>query len=344
MKTERKAWRNAGIVLLLTMVATPFIAAQQATPTVVTRPASPARASAPGDAIQVHGHWIIDVRNPDGTLASHHDFQNALLPAGQQLLSYLVSNAASIVTWDIRLRTSSLDGTGPCEPAVDTDSSCYIVGPGSTLFPTPNLPNVFATGSFVRTPAGTLEISGNVTAASAQSIGYVESIAEPTGFGLTPFSGRALATPIQVAVGQILYVKVIVSFGEPDTGGGGGGSGLDSDGDGIPDTLDACPADPNPSVNGVPTPCPPTLATIHEIKLSAPPTGTAFTVNGAFVTDVSASAFTINDDTEPDPVNGLVIQLNGLPAPTVGNVVTVSFAVTGSNSFSAIAITVTGNQ
>ena len=31
-----------------------------------------------GEGIAVHGRWIIDVRNPDGTLVSHQDFENAI--------------------------------------------------------------------------------------------------------------------------------------------------------------------------------------------------------------------------------------------------------------------------
>jgi len=27
----------------------------------------------------VHGHWTIDVREPDGTLVSHNEFENALV-------------------------------------------------------------------------------------------------------------------------------------------------------------------------------------------------------------------------------------------------------------------------
>ena len=44
---------------------------------VVSPPARPP-ASAPHEGIKVHGHWTIDVRDPDGRLASHTDFENNL--------------------------------------------------------------------------------------------------------------------------------------------------------------------------------------------------------------------------------------------------------------------------
>jgi hypothetical protein len=339
MKTLRKAWRDAGIVLLLAMAATPFIAAQQPTSNAANRLASSVRGPAPGDAIQVHGHWIIDVRNPDGTLAAHHDFQNALLPSGQQVLSYLVSNASSIVTWDLRLRASQLDGSGPCAPN-GADTSCYIAGPGS-LLPTimQNGPNVFTTGSFVRTAAGALEISGNITAATAQAIGHVESVAELAGaLSLQPFSARELATPIQVAAGQIVYVKVIVTFGEPDTGGGGGGSTLDTDGDGVPDALDPCPNAANPFINGVGY-CP---ATISEINVGNVSAGSHVALTNAVVTGVGASTILITDNGNPGAV--LTVQLNALTPPVTGNIVTVLGTVIDPNTLSAVSITVTGSQ
>ena len=39
----------------------------------------------------VHGHWTIDVRNPDGKLGSHTEFENALQPQGADILTGLLS-------------------------------------------------------------------------------------------------------------------------------------------------------------------------------------------------------------------------------------------------------------
>ena len=36
------------------------------------RPAAKLPAKSPHEGITVHGHWTIDVKNPDGTVASHH--------------------------------------------------------------------------------------------------------------------------------------------------------------------------------------------------------------------------------------------------------------------------------
>jgi hypothetical protein len=53
-------------------------------PGAATKPASTKPAAKPitprgqSDGIKVHGHWTIEVRNPDGTLAKHSEFENSL--------------------------------------------------------------------------------------------------------------------------------------------------------------------------------------------------------------------------------------------------------------------------
>jgi hypothetical protein len=32
----------------------------------------------PQEGIKVHGHWVIEVRNPDGTLSTRREFENGL--------------------------------------------------------------------------------------------------------------------------------------------------------------------------------------------------------------------------------------------------------------------------
>src|SRR5713226_6208411 len=49
---------------------------------------TPTKASAASESggqkegIKVHGHWTIDVRNPDGTLVTHREFENSLAASG----------------------------------------------------------------------------------------------------------------------------------------------------------------------------------------------------------------------------------------------------------------------
>ena len=46
---------------------------------------------AASDGIQVHGHWTMTVSNPDGSVDAVHEFDNALLSSGRNLLARLLT-------------------------------------------------------------------------------------------------------------------------------------------------------------------------------------------------------------------------------------------------------------
>jgi len=65
------------------------------------------------DGIKVHGHWTIEVRNPDGTLVSHTEFENALCttpssnaqtasPYGDSVIANLLSGNYVTGGWNIQ--------------------------------------------------------------------------------------------------------------------------------------------------------------------------------------------------------------------------------------------------
>ena len=66
-------------------------------PNVSGRRKETAKPDKPGQqGIKVHGHWVIDLKNPDGTLVRHLDFENSLVSSGfaisgSQLLALLIS-------------------------------------------------------------------------------------------------------------------------------------------------------------------------------------------------------------------------------------------------------------
>jgi hypothetical protein len=55
-------------------------------------PAEKSAAKGPHEGITIHGHWTIEVKNPDGTIASRQDFENAIDPIeGADALTGLLS-------------------------------------------------------------------------------------------------------------------------------------------------------------------------------------------------------------------------------------------------------------
>ena len=77
------------------------------------RTAEQSPASGMNTGIKVHGHWTIDVLNPDGTLVKHVEFENALTLVGAETLPLILGRAATPGAWAIGL------GYGAVGPAPD---------------------------------------------------------------------------------------------------------------------------------------------------------------------------------------------------------------------------------
>lgn len=82
-------------------------------------------------SLKVHGHWVINVSNPDGTQVQHHEFENSL-DAGSGaggVLSGLLGGQFSMGSFMIALGYS---GTGPCQGSVTFPGWCAMVTNPST--------------------------------------------------------------------------------------------------------------------------------------------------------------------------------------------------------------------
>lgn len=144
---------------------------------------------APQDGIKVHGHWIIEVRNPDGSLVTHREFENSLCCNGPALLAGCLVNGCSKGGWDIIFYTVNA-GTVCANPingnVCDINPAIPTLNPGGTSF----------------------TLNASFTAATAGSINHVGTNANVVGGG---FSGTGLA-PTAVLAGQIVQFSVVFSF------------------------------------------------------------------------------------------------------------------------------------
>jgi len=177
-------------------------------------PAAAQEAQGPREGIKVHGHWVIDIKGADGTLVSHREFENALLPPGKLALSHLLARRSIAGIWKITLTNNGPDPS-PCgvvvlgglqypryceiseAQAVGTESTNLVVSPSTTA------PTLTLAGSVQASGAGVVE---NV---------YTElNVCDPapgstcTGF---VFSGTPIS-PITIAKDQIVQVSVTFSF------------------------------------------------------------------------------------------------------------------------------------
>jgi hypothetical protein len=147
------------------------------------------------EGIHVHGHWTIEVRNPDGKLVSHTEFENSLISGeGDALLAQLLTGGQTLGNWLVFLNTSALPPNsypysqpGPC--GTSGVSACILGQSGSSAFTqtlSPITPttcatngNCFSTLSVSVTGANRNEVqlTGTATADTSGSIGSVTSLA-----------------------------------------------------------------------------------------------------------------------------------------------------------------------
>lgn len=173
--------------------------------------------SGPQEGIKVHGHWSIVIKNPDGSVASRHEFENSLVNTGPDLLAELLARIASPGAWEINLLNTQAGGSA-CGGV-----GCFIIEPGIATGGSTNL-----TVTYVANPARTI-LQGSFQASAAGDIAQVQTIyfvcpssVSPTAcpgslgaaglFGVQPFTARALPAPITVQSGQIVQVSVTFTF------------------------------------------------------------------------------------------------------------------------------------
>jgi hypothetical protein len=153
-------------------------------------------AGGPSEGIKVHGHWTIEIRNPDGSLVSHSEFENALVPIqGPELLAGVLANQLNVSSWELFLSDGSPDGRGPCSGGY----GCLASGLGLEL---------------VGTEA--LQLKATFTATHDSVIRHVSTAGVEDGTSRFPhrFTQRDLAQgeERQVVAGQIIQVTVVFSF------------------------------------------------------------------------------------------------------------------------------------
>lgn len=216
---EISGWIGRAIVVLaLVLQMTPAAAAQsaKAKPVAATKTGAAAKPSGgPQEGIKVHGHWVIEVRNPDGTLAIRREFKNSLNLAGKNVLAALLTRNASAGTWSVAV----FDGLCPVNSVGSTvcrlfDPATGAVGSANdfiTLTAALSLPG----DAFVLSGSFTAANSGNVTGV-ATGLGSCPATQTPTSCTLADvivqFSGTSVTPPVPVQQGQIVQVKVIFSF------------------------------------------------------------------------------------------------------------------------------------
>ncbi len=170
------------------------------------------RAGGPWEGIKVHGHWTIDIKNPDGTPVATHEFENALQSPGAINMATFLGRVNAPGLWAVLLY--SPDGAPNCTasgvPCVMSENRFFAATGGdlAVSVPTsgPNQERLVLTGSFTSPDARSFyrAISG-VRLCPTGQVGCSPG-AIGGNFTLKDF------TPIDVQAGQIVQVTVVIGF------------------------------------------------------------------------------------------------------------------------------------
>jgi len=177
------------------------------------------------EGIQVHGHWTIEVRDPDGRVVTHREFENSLTAAGQGVLANVLSNqgnpAGYIVlgSWAVALCNSGgtecysqtapisnefifdleQQGSQTANPSTCNGSVSNVTTPFPYLYvcyPTLTMPQP----SVLPSNGGVLALSGNIPSSPLTGEVYIDTVEtvinECTATAAQPYSASAcFATP-----------------------------------------------------------------------------------------------------------------------------------------------------
>ena len=174
----------------------------------------------PAEGIKVHGHWLIEIRDPDGTIASRREFDNALLEPSA--LAGILARRWSVGLWEI-----DLFGNAPSPFGADLVTATE--GPDLTIEVPASGPNagklvMKARGAFRTTAAGRLALVRtrlNLCPANQPPSNPTSCLPQvpftgcllPGSIVLAPGGACAgITQPIDVQADQGIDVTVVLSF------------------------------------------------------------------------------------------------------------------------------------
>lgn len=175
--------------------------------------------------IKVHGHWEINVINPDGGIAQSIAFENALTAHGMRQLIYLLSGQGRVgrdtsgdLLWDLQTRVSGVADTQECNDITGNTASGAASPDNAPTRASVSIPNDYLSFTLSRL----MLVPDSCVLADTFTISDVHSgrrdwidealNGNPPHFASLPFTFKTLPAPIVVAQGQAVSIKATFSF------------------------------------------------------------------------------------------------------------------------------------
>jgi hypothetical protein len=166
-------------------------------------PANKEHAGGPQEGIKIHGHWVIDVRNPDGKLVTHREFENVY--QGEDVAASFLDRTYSVGLWAVTLDISGSTQLTLVEPPYT--GGCIGVCVSNNLLVSRNGLGFQLVGSETQGTAGTI-------VAVQSGVGRCPPTnppATPCLIGPDLFTATVIS-PIAVVSGQTVQVTVTITF------------------------------------------------------------------------------------------------------------------------------------
>ncbi len=178
------------------------------------------------EGIKVHGHWTIDVRNPDGTLVTHREFENSLVGGGNgdKFLAQLLARQLSQGLWFVILfgvPQVCVQAGAPFDCEIGEPHSLATDPSGlspsyqfETLTVNVNGSTLVLSGTAVAYQNGTITQTGTELNPCSTSTAPATPCTYPTRTSLNGviFTGVTLSSPLNIVAGQTIAVTVNISF------------------------------------------------------------------------------------------------------------------------------------
>lgn len=218
------ALRITAAVFLTFLLGSFFPAAVSGVNAQTVRKETSSSQGGPKEGIKVHGHWTIEVRNPDGKLVTHREFENGLSSTAP--LAALLGRTKTVGAWAIKLFSN-----GSQELCFSADAGSLPCLIQESSFPA-NGQDLWNTLTFSLPVSGldanAFILNGITTAGSGPNyIRYVEtylrvcdanitSLACGTSQSATSYRFTSTSIPepnwVPVVKGQIIQVTVKITF------------------------------------------------------------------------------------------------------------------------------------
>jgi hypothetical protein len=172
-----------------------------------------------GERIEVHGHWVLRIRDRDGRLLRATEFDNDLLASGSMVLTQLLSRARVMGAWVVRL--GSYSEPRPCltfgtyrecqiGESAQSANNQFLNSSDLTVTPTAENDGIVLAGSVVVDQASLIEWVTTVAWFCEATVTAEDCKSQiPSNAG---FTSARLASPEPVEAGQTVEVTVTLTF------------------------------------------------------------------------------------------------------------------------------------